>query len=100
MQPGPEAASGDSAEASSGDTTEASVQKLTSSGAETSTTTGYYTVPNTTNTATSADGAPFNQPFYILMNLAVGGTFSGNPTANTTFPQSLFIDYIRVYDLV
>lgn len=66
---------------------------------ETSTTPGYYTDPNTTNTATSADGAPFDQPFYLLMNLAVGGTFSGNPTADTIFPQSLFIDYVRVYEL-
>ncbi|KAL3146998.1 hypothetical protein ABBQ38_014965 [Trebouxia sp. C0009 RCD-2024] len=65
---------------------------------ETSTTPGYYTNPNTTN-ATIADGAPFDQPFYVLMNLAVGGTFSGDPTADTTFPQSLFIDYVRVYEL-
>lgn len=66
---------------------------------ETSTTPGYYTTPTTTNTPTSADGAPFDQPFYLLMNLAVGGTFAGDVTADTTFPQSLFVDYVRVYEL-
>ena len=66
---------------------------------ETNTTAGYYTTPNTTNVATSQDGAPFDQPFYLLINLAVGGTFSGNPTAATVFPQSLYVDYVRVYEL-
>lgn len=42
--------------------------------------------------------APFNQPFYIIMNLAVGGNYGGNPDANTVFPGEMQVDYIRVYD--
>jgi beta-glucanase (GH16 family) len=46
--------------------------------------------------------APFNHPFYIIMNLAVGGNFVGNPgtttiNAATTFPGDMQVDYIRVY---
>ncbi len=39
----------------------------------------------------------FNKPFYILMNLAVGGTFVGSPNAETEFPQTMLVDYVRVY---
>lgn len=41
--------------------------------------------------------APFDQPFYIVMNLAVGGQFLGNPDQNTVFPAEMVIDYVRVY---
>lgn len=41
--------------------------------------------------------APFDQRFHLLLNLAVGGNFGGPPTANTSFPQSLEVDYVRVY---
>jgi beta-glucanase (GH16 family) len=44
--------------------------------------------------------APFNQPFYILMNLAVGGIFDGNPDGTTVFPGDMQVDYMRVYDWV
>lgn len=45
---------------------------------------------------------PFNQPFYIIMNMAVGGTFVGSPSTGTvnsssTFPSEMDIDYVRVY---
>ncbi len=40
----------------------------------------------------------FNKPFYILMNLAVGGTFVGSPNAETEFPQTMIVDYVRVYE--
>ena len=40
---------------------------------------------------------PFNQPFYILVNLAVGGNFGGKEVDHTVFPQEFVIDYIRVY---
>lgn len=43
---------------------------------------------------------PFSSPFYIILNLAVGGTFVDNPDQNTPFPQSLIVDYVRVYQLV
>ena len=39
----------------------------------------------------------FNKPFYILINLAVGGSFVGSPTNETVFPQTMLVDYIRVY---
>lgn len=38
-----------------------------------------------------------NGPFYMLINLAVGGNFDGNPTEDTVFPQTMYIDYVRVY---
>ena len=44
--------------------------------------------------------APFDQPFYLLMNVAVGGNFPGAPNAQTAFPAELVIDYVRVYDKV
>lgn len=40
----------------------------------------------------------FNKPFYIILNLAVGGNFLGSPNNDTSFPQTLQIDYVRVYD--
>lgn len=39
----------------------------------------------------------FNKPFYILMNMAVGGTFVGAPNDETQFPQTMLVDYVRVY---
>lgn len=40
----------------------------------------------------------FNKPFYILMNVAVGGSFVGSPNAETVFPQTMVVDYVRVYN--
>ena len=42
--------------------------------------------------------APFDQPFYLVMNLAVGGRFLGNPDPTTPFPAEMVVDYVRVYD--
>lgn len=39
----------------------------------------------------------FNKPFFILMNVAVGGNFVGPPNSETVFPQTMLVDYIRVY---
>ena len=39
----------------------------------------------------------FDHPFYLLMNVAVGGTWPGSPDETTTFPQMLQMDYVRVY---
>ena len=44
--------------------------------------------------------APFDQPFYLVMNVAVGGNFPGVPNAATCFPAELVVDYVRVYDRV
>lgn len=42
--------------------------------------------------------APFDQRFYLLMNLAVGGNFLGNPDTSTPFPAEMLVDYVRVYE--
>ena len=39
----------------------------------------------------------FNKPFYIIINLAVGGNFPGNPDSGEVFPQNMLVDYVRVY---
>lgn len=39
----------------------------------------------------------FNHPFYIILNLAVGGLWPGYPNETTDFPQFLLVDYVRVY---
>jgi beta-glucanase (GH16 family) len=39
----------------------------------------------------------FNQPFYMILNVAVGGNFVGFPTTGTALPQSMIVDYVRVY---
>ncbi len=39
----------------------------------------------------------YNQPFFLIMNVAVGGNFGGPPNSNTPFPGSMTIDYVRVY---
>jgi len=36
--------------------------------------------------------------FYIIMNVAVGGTFVGPPGVNTVYPQTMLVDYVRVYE--
>lgn len=41
--------------------------------------------------------APFDKPFYILLNLAVGGNYPGSPDGSTVFPGRLLVDYVRVY---
>lgn len=42
--------------------------------------------------------APFDQPFHLLVNLAVGGGLPGPPDESTRFPAELAVDYIRVYE--
>jgi len=39
----------------------------------------------------------FDHPFYIIMNVAVGGSFVGAPNSDTVFPQTMLVDYVRVY---
>jgi len=41
--------------------------------------------------------APFDQHFYILLNVAVGGNWPGSPDASTVFPVTMEVDYVRVY---
>jgi beta-glucanase (GH16 family) len=39
----------------------------------------------------------FHQPFFIILNTAVGGNWPGSPDETTTFPQNMYIDWVRVY---
>jgi beta-glucosidase len=57
----------------------------------------YYTA---TPSSVPAGQWPFNNPFFILLNLAIGGnsTFLGTPDPNAPFPnQDMLVDYVRVY---
>jgi beta-glucanase (GH16 family) len=38
----------------------------------------------------------FNTPFFLILNVAVGGTFPGSPDGTTVFPQEMVVDYVRV----
>lgn len=41
---------------------------------------------------------PFNRRFHLLLNLAVGGNWPGSPNGSTAFPQTMEVDYVRVYE--
>lgn len=55
----------------------------------------YFTVAP--NTPTKLTTWVFFQPQYLLLNVAVGGNWPGNPDGSTTFPQRMIVDYVRVY---
>jgi beta-glucanase (GH16 family) len=60
----------------------------------------YYVDDKLYNQITPADVTGewvFNQPFYIIINLAVGGNYVGSPNTETVFPQTMLVDYVRVY---
>ncbi len=51
---------------------------------------------------TTADLRPgwkwvFDKPFFLILNLAVGGDWPGNPDSSTVFPREMLVDYVRVY---
>jgi len=53
-------------------------------------------------TRTPADVPPggrwvFDHPFFLVLNLAVGGNLPGSPAASTVFPLRMLVDYVRVY---
>jgi beta-glucanase (GH16 family) len=39
----------------------------------------------------------YNHSFYLILNMAVGGNFPGSPNSATVFPQTMLVDYVRVY---
>ncbi|HYL83350.1 MAG TPA: glycoside hydrolase family 16 protein [Candidatus Angelobacter sp.] len=39
----------------------------------------------------------FDHPFFIILNVAVGGSWPGSPDTTTQFPQQMLVDYVRVY---
>lgn len=53
--------------------------------------------PYFTTNISSAAQSELRQPFDIMLNLAVGGTWPGSPDRTTVFPQYYYIDYVRIY---
>lgn len=52
----------------------------------------------TTDISPKTDGFEvFHKPFYIILNLAVGGNWPGSPDETTLFPQRMLVDWVRVY---
>jgi len=49
-------------------------------------------------TDTQGASYPFNQDFFFIFNVAIGGNWPGNPDNTTPFPQKMIIDYIRVFE--
>lgn len=49
-------------------------------------------------TGSDNPAAPFDHPFHMILNVAVGGNLPGSPDATTQFPQTMEVDYVRVYE--
>ncbi len=64
----------------------------------------FYVDGNLYTTKTNTDVSPYpwvyDKRFYILLNLAIGGSWAGAPDGTTTFPQQMEVDYVRVYQNV
>jgi len=54
----------------------------------------FYSV---TSGVTGGQPYPFDNPFFFILNIAVGGQWPGYPDATTTFPQFMAVDYVRVF---
>jgi beta-glucanase (GH16 family) len=48
---------------------------------------------------TPAELSEFHQEFFFIFNVAVGGRWPGSPDSNTSFPQSMLVDYVRVFQV-
>jgi beta-glucanase (GH16 family) len=46
---------------------------------------------------TSAEMSEFHENFFLILNVAVGGNWPGNPDETSVFPQSMYVDYVRVF---
>jgi beta-glucanase (GH16 family) len=62
----------------------------------------FYVDGNLYETKTPADLAKgkawvYDHPFFIVLNLAIGGDWPGSPDDTTVFPQRMLVDYVRVY---
>jgi beta-glucanase (GH16 family) len=62
----------------------------------------FYVDANLYETRTNADVPTgdkwvFDHPFFIILNIAIGGSFPGAPDATTVLPQTMTVDYVRVY---
>tara|TARA_R100001143_G_scaffold63596_2_gene73256 strand:+ start:4674 stop:5537 length:864 start_codon:yes stop_codon:yes gene_type:complete len=56
----------------------------------------FYTV---NSSSLAPHNYPFNNTFHLIMNIAVGGNWPGYPDNTTQFPQSMIMDYVKVYQL-
>jgi beta-glucanase (GH16 family) len=58
-----------------------------------------YAIYSAANFTASGATWPFDSgnSFFILLNLAVGGSFPGSPNASTPFPSQMLVDYVRIY---
>lgn len=61
-------------------------------------TTAYFTVKK--SQLTSGQQWAFDQPFYFLLNLAVGGEMPGSPDASTPYPNTMLVNYVHAYTKV
>jgi beta-glucanase (GH16 family) len=62
----------------------------------------FYVDQNLYETVTPADLSSgdtwvFDHPFFLILNVAVGGGWPGSPDSSTVFPQKMLVDYVRVY---
>lgn len=57
----------------------------------------FYQSQNQWHTSSAPYPAPFDQYFYLILNVAVGGNWPGNPDHTTVFPQKMIVDYVRVF---
>jgi beta-glucanase (GH16 family) len=57
----------------------------------------YYGSIHTWHSANGPYPAPFDQKFFIILNYAVGGAWPHAPNDSSTFPQSMHVKYVRVY---
>ena len=57
----------------------------------------YYGSIHTWHSANGPYPAPFDQKFFIILNYAVGGAWPHAPNASSTYPQSMHVKYVRVY---
>jgi beta-glucanase (GH16 family) len=62
----------------------------------------FYVDGNLYDTRTSANVPAggtwaFDHPFFLLLNVAVGGNWPGSPDGTSTFPQTMLVDYVKVY---
>jgi beta-glucanase (GH16 family) len=56
----------------------------------------YYSV---TKTQVGTANWPFNKPFYVVLNLAIGGNWPGSPNAQTVFPANMEVDWVKIYQV-
>ncbi len=61
--------------------------------------TNWWSSSTTNTTIQNPYPAPFNEPFYIIMNLAIGGSYGGSTIDNSSFPADMQVDYVRLYNL-